>query len=298
MAETAVLDGFELRFEIHGSGIPFVYTPGAFYALESSRIVAEALVPLGYQVLLWDRPNTGASGLLFEPYHLLRLWADKLVALFDHVGFSSAYVAGVPNGLLASLHFATWYPTRISGLVLVGALNGDPTWWEAIVGSSLLEPARVIEEQGMAAALELGNGRWGVFDWPEQFRLAPHKREQLLSMDPVAAAATLRAWSDGYTKTGHVWAGGLTAEQLADIDVPAIVFSGPGELWADFPFHGPEDARRLHNVLPRSELVISSEYLGDRWASTLERIAETDGYDPLVAALAARIGEFVRSCGG
>lgn len=297
MAETAVLDGFELRYELHGEGIPVVYTPGRFDPLESSTIVAEALVPLGYQVLLWDRPNTGASGLLFEPDHLLRLWADKLDALFDHVGFSSAFVAGVPNGLLASLHFATWHPTRVSGLVLVGAVNGDPSWWDAIAEATLLEPARVIEEQGMAAALALGGGRWGVFDWPGQFQLAPHKRDQLLAMDPAAAARTLRAWSDGYT-TERVWAGGLTDEQLAGIDAPAIVFSGPGELWAAFPFHGPEDARRLHNALPHSELVISSEYLGDRWASVLEQIEQADSYDPLVAALAARIDEFVRSCGG
>lgn len=293
MAEMATVDGLEMRFEVHGYGIPLVYTPGAFYALESSRIVADALVPLGYQVLLWDRPNTGASGLVFEPTHLLRLWADKLDALLDHVGFSSAYLAGVPNGVLASLHFTTWYPARVRGLVLVAALNGDPKWWDAVVESSLLEPARVIEQHGMAAAVECG--RWGLFDWPEQFRLAPHKREQLLAMAPAAAAATLRAWADGYTKTGRVWAGGLTDEQLGDIDVPAIVFSGPGESWAAFPFHGPDDARRLHNALPGSELMISSEHLGDRWASVLEQIDEADSYDPLVAALAGRIDEFIRS---
>jgi pimeloyl-ACP methyl ester carboxylesterase len=297
MAEIAYLDGLEMRFELHGIGTPLVYTPGAFDALESSRIVAETLARRGYQVLLWDRPNTGGSGLLFKPEHMLRLWVDKLDALLDHVGFSAAFLAGVPNGLLASLHFATWHPEKVRGLILIGAVTGNPQWWQAVVEASMLEPARIIEERGMAAALRLGGGRWGVFDWPEQFRLAPHKKEQLLHMDPAAAAQALRAWSVGYTKAGRTWAGGLTDEQLHSIGAPAIVFSGPGEQWTSYPFHGPADAERLHNALTHSELVISSEYLGERWAGVLEQIEATDSYDVLVAALADRIHQFVRSVG-
>lgn len=298
MPETVTLGGFPLRFELHGEGIPVVYTPGAFFSLESSRVVAEALVPVGYQVLLWDRPNTGASGLLFEPQHYLRQWADKLDVLLEHVGWSAAYIAGVINGLLASLHFATWYPDRVRGLVLVAAPTGDHQWWQAVAEATFLEPARVIEKDGMAAALALGDGHWGVFDWPEQFDLAPHKREQLLTMEPAKAADTLRAWSDGYLASGRVWAGGLTDEQLGNLTAPAIVFSGPGELSRAYPFHGPEDARRLHHALPRSELVISSECLGARWPRVLEQVEQEGNFDPLVAALAARIDEFIRSCGG
>lgn len=295
MADIAYLDGLEMRFELLGAGIPLVYTPGAFYALESSRIVAETFVPRGYQVLLWDRPNTGGSTLLFKPEHLLRLWADQLDALLDHVGFSTAFFAGVANGLLASLHFATWHPGRMDGLILAGALTGNREWWRAVVESSMLEPARVIEERGVDAALQLGGGRWGVFDWPEQFRLAPHKEQQLLSMDPAVAAESLRAWSDGYTRAGHVWAAGLTDEQLSGIGAAAIVFSGPGELWQAYPFHGREDAERLHAALNRSELVISPENLGERWPSVMKQIETADSYDPLVAALADRIDQFVRS---
>ena len=41
MPEMLVVDGLEMRFEVHGDGIPLVYTPGAFYRLESARPVAE-----------------------------------------------------------------------------------------------------------------------------------------------------------------------------------------------------------------------------------------------------------------
>lgn len=160
MVESVTVDDLEIRFEVHGEGVPLVYTPGAFYALESSRLVADALVPLGYQVVLWDRPNTGGSGLLFEAEHPLRLWADKLAGLLDHLGIASAYAAGVTNGLLASLHVAVWHPERVRGLILVAALHRDQQWWDAIAEATFLEPARVIEERGMSAALELGHGRW------------------------------------------------------------------------------------------------------------------------------------------
>jgi pimeloyl-ACP methyl ester carboxylesterase len=154
MSEIVNLNGFEMRFEVHGEGTPVVYTPGALYRLERGRPVAEALEPLGYRVLLWDRPNTGGSGLLFEGDNLLRLWADKLHELLQHLRFTPAYVAGVANGLLASLHFARRYPTEVKGLVLIAALTEDQGWWQPVLEASFLRPARLIEQEGMAAALE------------------------------------------------------------------------------------------------------------------------------------------------
>ena len=123
------------------------------------------------------------------------------------------------------------------GLVLVAALTDDAQWWQAVVDAKFLEPARIIEGQGMAAALQAGGGRWGVFDWVEQFSLTPHKREELLALDPTTATTALRSWAKGYTDTGHVWAGGLTDEQLSRLDVPAIIFSGPGASLDAYPVH-------------------------------------------------------------
>jgi 2-hydroxy-6-oxonona-2,4-dienedioate hydrolase len=295
MADTVTVDGVDLWFEIHGEGTPLVYTPGAFYSMESSRAVAQALAPMGYRVLLWDRPNTGRSGLLFEPGHMLHLWADKLKGLLGHVGIPSAYFVGVVNGLLFSLHFAARHRERVRGLALVAALTDDTQWWYDVVEATFLEPARIIEGQGMAAALEEGGGRWGVFDWVEQFSLAPHKREELLALDPAVAATALRSWAKGYTGTGLVWAGGLTDEQLSRLDVPAIVFSGAGGSMDAYPVHSPEDARRLHQALPNSQLVISSSHLGTQWPTVLEQLANPEAsFDPLVVAVSSSVDRFVR----
>lgn len=288
MPELAKLNGFEMRFEVHGEGTPVVYTPGAFYRLENARPVAEALELRGYRVLLWDRPNTGGSGLLFEGDNLLRLWADKLHELLQHLRFTPAYVAGVANGLLASLHFATRYPTEVKGLVLIAALTEDQGWWQPVLEASFLRPARLIEQEGMAAALEREAGRWGVLDWQEQFQVAPHKQQQLLAMNPQAVAATLRAWARAYTWPGRVCFGGLTDQDLARLDIPAIVFSGPDQA------HSPDHARALHEALPRSELVISAAHHGQRWDAILQQTAESDSFEYFAASLASRIDSFIR----
>lgn len=67
----------------------------------------------------------------------------------------------------------------------------------------LIEPARVAEERGLAAAIQASGGDWGC-QWSEQFRLAPRKWEQLLGMDPVVVAASLRASAEGYRSPGRL----------------------------------------------------------------------------------------------
>jgi pimeloyl-ACP methyl ester carboxylesterase len=289
MPEMTVIDGLEMRFEVHGEGIPIVYTPGAFYRLEDAHPVAEALAALGYRVLLWDRPNTGGSGLLFEGDHLLWLWADKLHVLLRSIDFTPAFVAGVANGLLASLHFARRYPEDVKALVLIAALTDDRAWWQPVIDATFLWPASVIEKEGMAAALDMNGGRWGVFDWPEQFELVPQKRQQLFETNPATAAATLRAWAHGYSTPGRLAFGGLTDDDLAAIEKPAIVFSGADE------YHTLEHAQMLQHALPRSELVNSAEHHGAAWQDIVIEAEAKNSFEYLAATMAGRIDTFIRA---
>ena len=180
---------------------------------------------------------------------MLHPWADMLKGLLDHVGIPSAYLVGVVNGLLFTRHFATRHRERVRGLALVAAPTDDTQWWQAVVDATCLEPARIIEDQGMAAALQAGGGR---------------------------------------TPTPAMWAGGLTNQQLSRPDVPAIVCSGPGGSMDAYPVHSPEDARRLHQALSNSQLVISSRHLGTQWPTVLDQLAEAS-FDPLVVAVSGSV---------
>lgn len=288
MAEVVSLNGCDIRFEIHGEGIPIVYTPGGFWPLERGRAVAERLKSLGYKVLLWDRPNTGESGLLFQGENLLRIWADQLHELLHYTGHSPAFVSG---GYLASIYFAYVYPAEVKGLILISPQTDDQEIWETITKGTFLEPAEVAEQQGMAIAIEASGAMWDFFDWPDQFERLPQKKGQLLSMDPMAFARTMRAWSRSLTAGGRPYFAGLTDEQLATINIPAIVFSGLDGIDGLHPQH---TAEALHARLPKSTLVITSEY----YAETLEQMireGEEKGGEYFDAPLVGRMDEFIRS---
>ena len=62
------LDGVEIAYELVGEGRPWALTPGGRFTKEVGGLpeMARALADRGRQVLLWDRPNCGASSVVFR----------------------------------------------------------------------------------------------------------------------------------------------------------------------------------------------------------------------------------------
>jgi 2-hydroxy-6-oxonona-2,4-dienedioate hydrolase len=287
MAEIVNLNGNDIRFEIHGEGLPIVYTPGGFFPLEQGRAVAESLKALGYKVLLWDRPNSGGSGLIFEGENLLRIWADQLHALLQYTGHAPAFISGGSGGYLASLYFAYIYPAEVKALILMSPPTDNQEILDSIMKGTFWEPAETAEQKGMTAVLEAVGGMWDFFDWPDQFERIPQKKQQLLAMDPKLFARTMRAWARTFGAGGRPYFAGLTDEQLATINIPTLLFSGLDGIDGLHPRH---TAEALHARLPKSTLVITTE----QYAEILEQIlreSEEQGDAPLVG----RMDEFIRS---
>jgi pimeloyl-ACP methyl ester carboxylesterase len=239
-------------------------------------------------VLLWDRPNTGESGLLFEGANLFQVWADKLRELLHYTGFSPAFVAGGSAGGLGSLCFACHYPGEVKGLILMAPPTDDKDFWNFIIQSTFLASAEMAEKSGMYAAIEAQSGMGDLFNWQEQLQRVPQKKQQLLSMDPIIFAKVMRIWAHSLTASGHPHLAGLSDQQLATISIPAIIFSGASD---DHPRH---TAEALHKKLAKSKLVITTEY----YAETLDQIMQDSaekGDEYFDAAFADRIDEFVRS---
>ena len=288
MAEIVTLNGLDIRFEIHGEGIPMVYTPGGFYPLEKGRVLAERLKTLGYKVLLWDRPNTGESGFLFEGNNLFQVWADKLCELLHYTGFSPAFVAGGSAGGLCSLCLACLYPKEVKGLILMAPPTDDKDFWNFIIQSTFLASAEIAEKKGMSAVLE-AQGRMGdLFNWGEQVQRVPQKKQQFLSMNSLTFARVMKTWANSLTASGHPHLAGLSDGHLAAISIPTIIFSGASD---DHPQH---TAEALHKKLAKSELVITTEYYV-KMLDQIIRDSEEKGDEYFDAAFADRIDEFVRS---
>src|SRR5258705_13453779 len=100
-------------------------------------------------------------------------------------------------------------------------------------------------------------------DLPPSPRRGSYKKQQLLSLDPQVFAETMRAWARSFMAGRRSYLAGLSDEQLATINIPTIVFSGPGG------FHPQHTAEALHARLSHSTLVISAEYYAETWDQIL-----------------------------
>ncbi|HKZ69295.1 MAG TPA: hypothetical protein VJ020_04395, partial [Anaerolineales bacterium] len=95
----------------------------------------------------------------------------------------------------------------------------------------------------------------------------------------------MKAWARSLMAGGRPHFAGLSDDQLATLNIPALVFSG---LDAIHPRH---TAEALYARLPKSELVITTEY----YAETLDQMireSEEKGGGYFDAALSGRIDEF------
>ena len=83
------VNGGNVVYEILGdSGDLIVLTPGGRFSMEipGLRPLAEGLVAGGYRVLLWDRPNCGASDVQFYGQSESHMRAETLHGLLGALG--------------------------------------------------------------------------------------------------------------------------------------------------------------------------------------------------------------------
>jgi 3-oxoadipate enol-lactonase len=106
-------------------------------------------------VLAYDCRGHGASGKPAQGYSV-ELFADDLADLLDHVGWSSAVLAGASMGGCVALAFAAAYPARVEGLGLV-----DTTaWYGAQAPKQWAERAERASRDGLASLLDFQTTRW------------------------------------------------------------------------------------------------------------------------------------------
>jgi pimeloyl-ACP methyl ester carboxylesterase len=93
---TCTIDGVTIAYELIGDGSPFVLTPGGRFSKDvpGIRELALDLAEHGNQVLIWDRPNTGASDICFRGASESEMQADLLAGLLGELGLAPAVVVG------------------------------------------------------------------------------------------------------------------------------------------------------------------------------------------------------------
>jgi pimeloyl-ACP methyl ester carboxylesterase len=262
----AEINGIEIEYELIGEGRPWVITPGGRFSKDTPgvRQLAEELARHGNQVLIWDRPNTGASDVNFTGDSESEMQADVLAGLLHHLELGRTIIVGGSGGSRISLLTVARHAEVAAGLCVLWISGG--TYGLMLLGVVYAgDPIKAAWTGGMEEVIALP-----VFK--EVLERNPRNRQLFLDQDPRQFIDTLERWMRVYCPDPAVTVPGLPDADYATIDVPALVFrSGASD-----PHHPRATSEKVAGLLPGARLV--EPPWGDReWVERGEASAKGEG---------------------
>lgn len=241
------ISGIEIDYDLVGEAgaPPAVITPGGRYPRETPGVpqLAEALAAGGRRVLLWDRPNCGASDVCFDAQSESDLHANVLVGLLRALDLGPVAMLGGSAGSRVSLLAATRAPELVSHLV-IWWISGGPISLAQLAAYYCGDSAIAASRGGMAAVAALPG-------WADQIARNPRNRDIILAQDPDAFIARMQQWAAGYAYSETSPVPGLTAEDFAGLKMPVFVFrSGKSDV-----SHTRRTSEWVHELIPHSQLI-------------------------------------------
>ena len=137
--EYANVNGINLYYEIHGTGRPLILLHGGLMSGETFGPVLTTLAE-SHRVVVPDLQGHGRTADIDRPIDI-RLMADDIAALIDHLGLDKPDVVGYSLGGGVALQLAAKHPDKVRRLVLVSA----NVWRSAI-------PPEMLAQQGQVSA--------------------------------------------------------------------------------------------------------------------------------------------------
>jgi len=284
-------DGTNINYEVLGSGPPVLLTPGGRSDMNRARAMADAVASAGYQAILHDRRNCGASDVViarrYDPstgsgraqgkeLSEQELFVEDAYELVTNLGVTPVWSAGVSAGCRLSIMLAVRHPRAVKGLI-VWRVSGGPIAAERLSRQYYGAFIEVAIKEGMAGVL-----RTPFF--AERAQQNPASGDRLLKMDVKEFVAIMRDWQDFLLVDQPV--AGATEEEMRRINVPTMIVAGGDDI------HPVSAAETLHRC------VAGSEYHSPFWPrEELDRIMQNqEEYDrrtfeavsPLVLAFLAK----------
>lgn len=246
------IDGCTLQYEIIGHGQPVILTPGGRLGGNVLRPLAEKIAT-SYQVVLWDRRNTGSSDVWFDGHQSEQeQWSDDLVALLEHLSMTSAYIGGGSAGCRNSLLTALRHPEVVKALLLWSP-TGGPYACQVLGYNYHVPYIQAAQAGGMPAVA-------ATPFFSELISANPSNLDRILSIEPSTFISVMRYWNEFfYHREGNPLIGTST-DQLQTIKAPTLIFQGEDDL------HTPEASATLHQEISGSE-ILSSPWSVDEWSN-------------------------------
>jgi len=241
------VDGLPISYELLGDegARPWTLTPGGRFGKDEPgvRETAQALAEHGSRVLIWDRPNCGASAVRFDGDSESQMQADVLAALLRELELGPAVIAGGSGGSRVSMLTAIRHPDVAAGLAI---------WW--ISGGAFGLMSLGVHYCGASLAAAWDGGMEAVValpEWAEVLERDPDNRQRFLAQERAGFIATMERWMLAYCPCGDELVPGLPTADAEGFGRPALVFrSGEADV-----FHTRVASEQIARALPNARLV-------------------------------------------
>ncbi|WP_020649463.1 alpha/beta fold hydrolase [Solimonas variicoloris] len=235
---------YTLAYELYGAdgGMPCILVHGILLDSLLNRALARRFAALGYQVALIDLLGHGKSDRSRDPKeHRVDFYADQVLALLDHLGWSRAVVGGVSLGCITALTVAVKAPQRCAALFLEMPVMEWSAPWAALILSPLLVASRYNQPVQARIARLIGRLPRPPVDWLASAMNA-------ISNDPRVVAAILHGVLVGPIVP--------TLAERRRLTMPVLIIGHSGD-----KLHEHRDARSLATQLPNARLLMARSIL-------------------------------------
>jgi len=241
------ISGLGIEYQLLGpEGAPAIaLTPGGRFAMDSPGVpeLAGKLAAAGRRVLLWDRPNCGASDVTFEGDTESNMQGRTLADLIRALKIGPTALAAGSGGSRVSLVAASQGPDIVSHLII---------WWISGGALSLISLASYYCVTSALAASHGGMDAVAALPaWQEQIQKNPRNREYSLAQDPQRFIQTMERWALAYMPMPNSPVPGMPPEAFARLKMPVLIYrSGKSDL-----SHTRRTSEWVHELIPQSKLI-------------------------------------------
>jgi len=237
----AKVRGVDIVYDIIGDRGPFIaIQPGGRRGGVSVRSLGEKLAGAGNRVVVYDRRNTGASGVAIDGEAENDEWADDLHELLRQLDALPAFVGGSSSGCRLAMGLALRRPTDVRGLLL-WRVTGGAYAAKHLTNQYYTSHIEAAQQGGMAAVFRLDH-------WTEIGAINPKARDALMAMDPQDFIARMTRWRTSFLAGTEYPVIGLSPAQLRGMTMPACIAPGSD------PVHPRGAGEAAHRLLPNAEL--------------------------------------------
>jgi len=237
----ATIRGVDIHYEILGERGPFVaLQPGGRRAGSGVRSLAEKIAEAGHRVIVYDRRNTGASGIAIEGESENDEWTEDLHELLGRLDALPAYIGGSSSGCRLAMILALRRPEDVRGLLL-WRVTGGAYAAERLTNQYYTSHIEAAQQGGMAAVFRLDH-------WTEIGAINPKARDALMALDPQDFIARMTRWRQSFLAGAEHPVIGLSPAELRGMTMPACIAPGSD------PVHPRTAGQAAHRLLPNAEL--------------------------------------------